>query len=50
VTSVQDGPPAIQAGQVVYAGMPQVPEAEVSSPVAGDITMSVRLTVQFAIE
>jgi uncharacterized protein YggE len=50
VTSVQDGPAAVQPGQVVYAGMPQAPEAEVTSPVAGDITMNVRLTVQFAIE
>ena len=50
VASVQDGPVAVQPGQVVYAGMPQGPEAEVSSPVAGDITMNVRLTVQFAIQ
>jgi uncharacterized protein YggE len=50
VTSVQDGPAAVQPGQVVYQGMPQAPDAEVTSPVAGDITMSVRLTVQFAIE
>ena len=47
---MQDGPVAVQPGQVVYAGMPQGPEAEVSSPVAGDITMNVRLTVQFAIQ
>jgi uncharacterized protein YggE len=49
VTSVQDGP-IPQAGQVIYAGMPQQSEAELTSPVAGDITLNVRLTVQFAIQ
>jgi uncharacterized protein YggE len=50
VTSVQEGGTPPQAGVVYYAGMPQVQEGELSSQVAGDITMNVRLTVQFAIQ
>ena len=53
VTSVQDS--VVQAPQAqvvyVYGNQQQQPnESELSSPVAGDITMNVRLTVQFAIE
>ena len=50
VTSVQDGGVVAQPGQVIYYGMPQQQPEELSSPVAGDITMNVRLTVQFAIQ
>jgi uncharacterized protein YggE len=53
VVSVQDGATPQNPNQVVYAGY--FPgqgggEAELASPVAGDITLNVRLTVQFAIE
>lgn len=52
VASVQDGSPVQQPGQVVYAAYMQAQQGgeELSSPVAGDITMNVRLTVQFSIE
>ena len=53
VTSVRDS--VVQAPQAqvvyVYGNQQQQPsENELTSPVAGDITMNVRLTVQFAIE
>jgi uncharacterized protein YggE len=53
VTSVQDGVVQAPQAQVVYVyGQQQQAggEAELTSPVAGDITMNVRLTIQFAIE
>jgi uncharacterized protein YggE len=50
VTSVQEGGSVPQIAQVYYGGMPQAPEAELTSPVAGDITLNVRLTVQFQIQ
>jgi uncharacterized protein len=48
VKSVQEG--NVAQNQVIYAGMPQPSEAELTSGVAGDITMNVRLTVQFAVQ
>jgi uncharacterized protein YggE len=53
VTSVQDGVVQAPQAQVVYVyGQQQQAgaEAELTSPVAGDITLNVRLTIQFAIE
>lgn len=52
VASVQDGSPIQQPNQAVYAAYMQAQQGgdELSSPVAGDITMNVRLTVQFSIE
>src|SRR4030095_1238660 len=54
VVSVQDGVMPQNPNQVVYAahypGAAAGGEAELPSPVAGDITLNARLTVQFAIE
>jgi len=53
VTSVQDSVVQAPQAQVVYVygnQQQQASETELTSPVAGDITMNVRLTVQFAIE
>ena len=54
VVSVQDGATPQNPNQVVYAayypGQQGGGDAELASPVAGDITLNVRLTVQFAIE
>ena len=52
VLSVQDNVVQTQTAQVVYVyGTQQqaAAEGELTSPVAGDITLNVRLTVQFAI-
>ena len=53
VRSVQDSVVQAPQAQVVYVygnQTQQTGENELASPVAGDITMNVRLTVQFAIE
>jgi uncharacterized protein YggE len=53
VTSVRDSVVQAPQAQVVYVygtQQQQSGEAELSSPVAGDITLNVSLSVQFAIE